>query len=57
MENYHYVIVYLNFTMFDMSVIIMSEFFVHVLKIWKFLYLLTEMTSMIRLFMQRFMQF
>lgn len=33
MENYHYVIVYLNFTMFDMSVIIMSEFFVHVLKI------------------------
>lgn len=56
MEIYYYVIVYLNWTTFDMSVIIMSEFFVHVLKIWKFLYLLTEMTSMIRLFMQRFMQ-
>lgn len=50
MEIYYYVIVYLNWTTFDMSVIIMSEFFVHVLKIWKLIYLLTEMTSMIRLF-------
>lgn len=50
-EYYYYVIVYLNFIMFDMLVIIMLEFFVYVLKIWKFIYLLFEMILMIWFFL------